>query len=173
MSSVFNLEASMKRAEARLGRAPVPGRKRRSDHGNFRLSKSVQRKLEQLLGGDDYPGVNSILRDLKVFCDSAGLPCPSRATIYNYMRRAPGPTFKAKELPRSVQDALYNLHDDAMVPGAQVAFYCFQYGNLTAAQYAAGLPWWPLYQAFRMRGWRAKSKGLLRAALSARGISRA
>jgi hypothetical protein len=171
MASVFDLEASIKRAEARLGKAPRPGRKRRSDRGKFRLSTSVQGKLEQLLSGDSYPEINAILNDLKAFCESIDQLCPSRATVYKFMRQAPGPTYQAAELPRSAKDALYNLHSDAVVPGAQLVFYCFNHGDLTATQYASGLPWWPLYQAFRMRGWRAKSKGLLRAALSARGIS--
>jgi len=66
--------------------------------------------------------------------------------------------------------ALYNLPRDGEVPGEQLAFYCFNYGDLKAVQYAAGLPWLPLYRAYRMRGWRAQSRGLLRAALLARGI---
>ncbi len=128
-------------------------------------------KLEQLLSSKDYPGINPILSDLKAFCESKGQPCPSRATVYKFMQRAPGPTLRANELPQAAQDALYNLQGDVAVPCSQLVFYCFNHGSLTAIQYASGLPWWPLYQAFRMRGWRAKSKGLLRAALSARGIS--
>ena len=171
MASVFDLEASIKRAEARLGKAPRFARKRRSDRGNFRLSSLVRTELEQLLSGEDYPGIKAILNDLKVFCESVGQTCPSRATVYKFMQLAPGRVYCAADLPRSAQDALYNLLDDAEVPGAQLVFYCFNHGNLAAAQYASGLPWWPLYQAFRMRGWRKKSKGLLHAALNARGIT--
>jgi len=73
-------------------------------------------------------------------------------------------------LPPAVRAALYNLDDDAMVPAAQLAFYCFNYGNLGAMSYAAGMPWLALFQAKRMRGWRFSSKGVLDAVMRVRGV---
>ena len=67
--------------------------------------------------------------------------------------------------------ALYNLAPESEVPAHQVAFYCFNYGDLAAASFAAGLPWLALYQAARLPGWRARSRGLLEATLRVRNIS--
>ena len=133
----------------------------------------MQLELRRLLSGQEYPGIGSIRSELEAFCDANRLPCPSRATIYNFMARARCETHAAADLPPSVRNALYNLRGDAQVPGSQLAFYCFNYGDLTAAHFAAGLPWLALYQAARMRGWRPKCEGLLRAALATRRIGRA
>lgn len=74
-------------------------------------------------------------------------------------------------LPTDVRPCLYNLSDDATVPGRQLAFYCFNYGGGRAASFAAGLPWLDLYQAARLPGWRPKSRGLIQAVLRVRGIN--
>jgi hypothetical protein len=84
--------------------------------------------------------------------------------------RIEGHVYDISALPPHVREALYNLAPDGTVPGHQLAFYCFNHGSLAAASYAAGLPWLDLYQAARLRGWRPRSWGLLRAALRARGL---
>ena len=89
------------------------------------------------------------------------------------MQRESGPSYALAELPAAVRSALYNMAGDAVVPGAQLAFYCFNYGELAAVHFAAGMPWLPLYQANRMRGWRGRSRGLLRAVLVVRRIPHA
>ena len=50
--------------------------------------------------------------------------------------------------------ALYNLGPGARVPGRQLAFYCLNYGSLSAMSFAATLPWLDLHQARHVRGWR-------------------
>ena len=103
-------------------------------------------------------------------CREKGLEPPSRATIYKLMRTMPGPTRRVGDLPLSVQAALYNLTPSTEVPARQLAFYCFNYGDLRAMSFAAGLPWLALYQAVRQPGYRKKSRGLAVAAAKARGI---
>ncbi len=172
MSSPFNLQTSFKRAEKRLGLRTPPARKQRSDLGVFRIPEATIALLRRSLSGTEFPGIPKILNELEILCQEQRQPMPSRATVYKFIKQYPGPTYPISELPRAVRKALYNLSEDTSVPGAQLAFYCFNYGNLKAVQYAAGLPWWPLYQACRMRGWRPKSQGLLLAVMRARGISR-
>ena len=58
-----------------------------------------------------------------------------------------------------------------LVPGHQLAFYCFNYGTSDVMSFAAGLPWLDLYQAAHLRGWWPRSRGLLDASLRARRIS--
>ena len=163
----------MERAERRLGSPRTRTRRRRSDRGKSRLPEGVQQELRRLLSGLEYPGIQSISSDLKAFCDENGHVCPSRATIYKYMARASCASHAAADLPPSARNALYNLWGGVQVPGAQLAFYCFNYGDLTATHFAAGLPWLSLYQAARMRGWRPRCRGLLGAVLAARGVGRA
>ena len=86
------------------------------------------------------------------------------------MARLPTPGHRVGDLPEAVRSALYNLDDETTVPGTQLAFYCFNYGGPTALSFAAGLPWLSLYQASRLRGWRRKSKGVLRAVMRVRRI---
>jgi hypothetical protein len=74
------------------------------------------------------------------------------------------------DLPEPVREALYNLDATSLVPGPQLAFYCFNYGDLAAVSFAAGLPWLDLYRALRMPGYRPKSRGLLEAVARVRGI---
>lgn len=75
------------------------------------------------------------------------------------------------DLPPAVRDALYNLTADSEVPGHQVAFYCFNYGDSAAVSFAAGLPWLALYQAGRLPGFRPRSRGLFEAVMRARGLA--
>jgi hypothetical protein len=169
MPSPFDLTASIERAERRLG-SDASRRKRRSDLGLHRVDPAVMALLRRLVGGDDYPTIATILADLRTLCQRRSLPCPSRATVYKLICGEAGPSYPMETLPPTVRAALYNLSSQSRVPGAQLAFYCFNYGELPAVCFAASLPWLALYQAWRMRGWHAKSRGLLRAVLVARGI---
>lgn len=80
------------------------------------------------------------------------------------------PPYAAHELPDAVQRALYNVDLQGDVPAAQIAFYAFNHGDPRAVSWAAGMPWLALHHAARMRGWRAKSRGLLRAVMQWRRI---
>lgn len=74
------------------------------------------------------------------------------------------------DLPEPVRRCLYNLSEASVVPGPQLVFYAFHYGDTSAMSYAAWLPWLDLFQAEGMRGWRPRSRGLLHAVLRRRGI---
>ena len=110
------------------------------------------------------------LARIGLLCAEAGLPAPSRATIYKLMATLPGKNYRKSELPPAVQSTLYNLVPESDVPGHQLAFYCFNYGDLAAISFAAGLPWLALYQALRMRGYRPKSRGLIESVARVRKI---
>jgi len=174
VASPFDIETSVRRARHRLDSGDAlragPRRKKRSDNGKSRIHPPVLRHLRALLASQDFPGIAPLLAALQRFCLAEAVACPSRATVYKLMQRDPAGTYPVTSLPPSVRAALYNLSDDAVVPGAQLAFYCFNYGDLAATHFAAGLPWLPLYQAYRMRGWRRQSQGLLRAVLVARKV---
>lgn len=134
------------------------------------MPAAVAIKLESLLGSEERPPMRVIQSELQEFCRHAGHRMPSRATLYACLRSSPTERYVPACLPKAVQTALYNLDMDAPVPGHQLAFYCFNYGDLAAASFAAGLPWLALYQAAHMRGFRPKSRGLLEAVLRVRGI---
>jgi hypothetical protein len=165
----FDLAESLKRAEERFGSAPAP-RKPRSDRGRPRLPPEVLERLHELLAGQERPPVREILSRLAQLCDARGLPTPARATIYQVLRVAPSGSYRVGDLPAAVRGTLYNLDENAEVPGHQLAFHCLNYGGVEAASYAAGLPWLALYQAARLGGWRPRSRGLLDAILRTRGI---
>jgi len=114
--------------------------------------------------------MRELLAKLRRTCSGRGLDAPSRATTYKLLTSLPVPTYRVADLPASVRDALYNLERDGEVPAHQLAFYCFNYGNLEAASFAAGLPWLAIYQALRMRGHRPRSRGLIEAVARARRI---
>jgi hypothetical protein len=86
------------------------------------------------------------------------------------MAKLPARSYRIEDLPPHVRETLYNLPATGEVPGHQLAFHCFNYGSVAAMSFAAGLPWLALYQASRLRGWRARSRALLGAVLTARGI---
>ena len=164
--SVHTLNASLERAQARLG--PDIRRQHRSDRGMSRMDRAVTRRLAALLSGQDRPSIAKTLRDLaKQLGDH--LP-PARASVYKFMAREVLHYYRSADLPAAIQAALYNLPVSAKVPGHQLVFYCFCYGDLSAMSFAAGLPWIDLYQAARMRGWRARSRGLLESVMEARHI---
>lgn len=114
--------------------------------------------------------MTEVLKRVASRCRRARLAPPSRATVYKLLERLPTPAYRVAELPLPVQEALYNLGPASDVPAHQLAFYCFNYGDLAAVSFAASLPWLALHQALRMPGYRAKSRGLIQAVVLARGI---
>jgi len=134
------------------------------------MAAPAERALRRLTGGHDRPPMATVLRELRAACQRARVKPPSRATVYNYLARVRTPERLVRDLPAAVRAALYNLDDASRVPEAQIAFYCFNYGELGAICFAAGLPWLALYQARRMRGWRRTSRGLIDAVARARKV---
>ena len=167
-----SLKISLKNAEKRLGSKTnsLLNRHPRSDRGGMRLSPQVADKLTSLVASHERLSVKRMCMELEGLRKINGPQIPTRATIYQFMAKASTPSYPVNNLPESVQTALYNLNSESSVPGHQVAFYCFNYGDLAAISFAAGLPWLALYQASRLRGFRPKSRGLLEAVLRARGI---
>lgn len=131
----------------------------------------VAAELRRQFHGLERPRIHDVQAEVAEFCIRHCVGTPSRATIYNFIARCPPHEYAIGELPTYVREALYNLASTGKVPGHQLTFYAFQYGDLRAASFAAGLPWLDLYQADRMRGWRPHSHGLLRAVLRRRAIA--
>jgi hypothetical protein len=165
---VFDLQKSQEDAQARFVR--VSRRRRRSDAGASRLHPAVLAHLRSRLLGRDRPSMADLRRELAAWCGRRGFHVPSRATLYNLLPHLEGHSYAVEILPGAVRRALYNLAPDAKVPGHQLVFHCLNYGSLAAVSAAATLPWLDLYQAAHLRGWRARSRGLLTAILRARGI---
>jgi hypothetical protein len=169
--SVFDIGTSQERALRRLRAAPrTSGRRPRSDRGKSRIDAQVLSWLVEATAGQERPAMADMLERITERCRNEGLTPPSRATVYKLLGTLPTPAYRVAELPPAVGSALYNLTPESEVPGHQVAFYCFNYGDLSAVSFAAGLPWLALYQARRLAGYRAKSRGLLEAILRVRGI---
>lgn len=169
--SVFNLTASLERAEERLkGASKAAGRRPRSDRGTPRIDTRTLAVLVEACAGYDRPAMPELLAGVAEICRDKGLTPPSRASVYKLLSTLAPPRFTVAGLPPSVRHALYNLTGDTDVPAHQLAFYCFNYGDLAAISFAAGLPWLALYQAARMPGYRSRSRGLVEAVLRARGI---
>lgn len=167
----FDLQASQERARRRLESASrAGGRRPRSDRGASRIDARVRAGLIEATAGYDRPPMSEVLRRIAERCRDEGLASPSRATVYKLLGSLPTSTYRLAELPPAVRRALYNLGPESEVPGHQLAFYCFNYGELGAVSFAAGLPWLALYQARRLPGYRAKSRGLLEAVARVRGI---
>ena len=165
---LFDIIESQRQARARLDRVSL--RKRRSDAGRSRLSGVVLSELGAAALGNDRPSMAALQRLVSERCLSAGLKVPARASLYNALARLDGHVYAVGTLPPAVVEALYNIAPDGLVPGRQLAFYCFNYGSLPAISYAAGLPWLDLFQARRLRGWRPRSLGLLLAVMRRRGL---
>lgn len=165
--SIFDVSASLERASERLMTARA---RHRSDVGQSRLPASIDRLLTKRLRGQERPSIRQLQAELAQLGSSLGVRPPSRATIYNAFARCRPTRLHARDLPAHVRVALYNLDLTSTVDAAQAAFYAFNYGDLRAACWAAGMPWLALYHAARMRGWRPKSRGLLLAAMQRRGI---
>lgn len=168
--SLFDIEASLEHARRRLNVQRPTGRRPRSDRGRSRLDSRVLSIVEEAAGGYERPAMAALMETVARRCREQGLAPPSRATLYKLMARLPTATCRLGDLPPAVRAALYNLEPDSQVPAHQVAFYCFNYGDLRAIAFASGLPWLALYQARRLPGFRAKSRGLLDAVVAARGI---
>lgn len=122
----------------------------------------------------------SLGRELQQLSRRLGVAPPARGTLYNAIARAEPPMYSTRELPRAVREALYNSSAAdasasessavALVPGDQVVFYCFNYGDVRAISYGAGMPWLCLVRAATRRGFRPKSLALLRAVMAVRGL---
>lgn len=136
----------------------------------MRIRPEALADLQRLVGRHERPSMAALQRDLARRCARRGLRPPSRAFFYNALVRLEVHSYRISELPQAVRQSLYNLAPDATVPGRQLAFACFNYGSLAAVSFASGLPWLDLYQARRLRGWRPRSRGLIDAAMLARGI---
>jgi len=143
-------------------------RARRSDAGRSRLPEAVERKLQELLSTRERPDISRVREELTTFCRSKRLAPPSRATLYNAMSRVVPPSYWKRQLPDAVQQTLHNVGDP--VPGAQVVFHAFNYGDTRAISFAAGMPWASLARAAGKPGWRPKSLALLRAVMNYRGM---
>lgn len=170
---MFSLELSQARAKERLGRTKSDSgrtRRPRSDRGALRCAPEVVDFLRERCLAHERPHLPSLLGELAAYCREGRLRCPSRASVYTMLDRLDGHTYRMAELPPAVREALYNLGPDAIVPGHQVAFYCFNYGDLSAVCFASGMPWLDLRHAARLGGWRPKSRGLLEAACRVRRI---
>ncbi len=165
---VFDLKESQRTARARLRSAS--GRKARADRGRSRLPRVVLDEVRSSALGMNRPSMAALQRRVASTCAAAGLRVPSRASLYNAFAAIEGHSYAIQSLPPDVVSVLYNLSPTGTVPGRQLAFYCFNYGSLTAVSHGAGLPWLDLYQARRLRGWRPRSRGLLDAVMRVRGI---
>ncbi len=169
--SAFNLRDAVESAKKRMGDVPLGSkRKPRSDRGAIRIDPAVIACLSRAASGMERPKMKEMLAALSDTCKKRGIRCPSRASVYKLLYRLPVPLLRIPSLPRSVREALYNLDPEGEVPAHQLAFYCFNYGTTAAVSFAAGLPWLAIFQAVRMRGYRAKSRGLALAVARARGI---
>ncbi|KAA0251925.1 hypothetical protein FBQ97_07075 [Acidobacteria bacterium ACD] len=167
----FDLAASVRRAEQREGSsAREPARLPRSDRGRSRLDPRVLSAVAAVLSAHDRPVLAEALAEIGRRCRRARVRPPSRATVYKLLDTLPTRSYRLRDLPPTVQDALYNLAPESEVPGHQVAFCCFNYGDLAAASYASGLPWLALHQALKLPGWRSRSRGLAEAVARTRGI---
>jgi len=170
---MFDLELSQARAEIRLGRARVGSarsRQPRSDRGHLRIAPAAVAFLRERLLDQERPDLRSLVRELGDFCSRKSLSSPCRATVYRLLDQIEGHSYRVRQLPAAVQRALYNLGQEALVPGPQVGFYCFNYGDLAALSYASGMPWLDLRRAGQLRGWRPRSRGLWEAVCRIRRI---
>lgn len=188
--SVFDLGESLRNAQRRFGGTSPDARSKRlgqtpprgrADRGHARIDPRVERQLQGLLQGREKPSMASLGRELQQLSKRLGVAPPARGTLYNAVARAKPPTYATRELPRAVREALYNSSAAEAsggessvaathVPGDQIVFYCFNYGDVRAISYGAGMPWLCLVHAAVRRGFRPKSLSLLRAVMAVRGI---
>lgn len=153
-----------------ITRAVPRDRRRRADAGRSRLAPVVVRALEHLLGGRDRPPMAAVLAQIGKVCKERGCTTPSRAALYAFLDRMRPGVYRKLSLPEAVRQSLYNLDEDAHVPGDQVVFYAFNHGDTAALSFASGMPWLCLKRALDLRGWRPKSRSLLQSVISMRGI---
>ncbi len=168
----FDLAASLRNAEKRLGSTETRTRRRRSDLGRLRLDPRAVAAVAAVFSGHDRPPMTAALAEVARTCRRRRVAPPSRATVYKLLGVLPTPRYRIADLPASVRAALYNLDPEGEVPGHQLAFFCFNYGDVAAASFASGLPWLALHQALRLPGWRPRSRGLAEAVARARSWCR-
>jgi hypothetical protein len=166
--SAFELKESLERARG------LPKGKGRRDRGTSRFPDAVERFVTELFHARERPRFVDAHRALAQFCEAEALPVPTRSSLYNAVSRVPVPDVSWGALPPAVRASLYNLEpsaDDDRLPGDQVVFHAFNHGAPRALSYAAGMPWLCLWRAEKRRGWRPKSRALLRAVMRYRGIA--
>lgn len=132
------------------------------------MAPRVEAALMALLDTRERPSIGFVHAEIRKRCQELGVRPPSRASIYNALARVVPPSYELSALPDSVRRTLHNA--GSPVPGHQVAFSAFNYGDTRALSFAAGLPWACLYHAARLPGFRPKSLSLLRAVMARRGI---
>jgi hypothetical protein len=71
-----------------------------------------------------------------------------------------------RELPEAVRRCFHNVDPSARVSDVDIAFACFNVGDLRALSFAAALPLPALEAARARRGFRPKSRALLDAVIS-------
>lgn len=167
--SELSFAEAVARAERRFG---IHARKRRADAGSARLHAAVEAQLNRVLAQQDPPIVLEAWAEVRAWCERRRLPPPSRATVYNALGRVKPPAFERSELPAEVRACLHNVGDGA-IPGHRVVVEAFNQGDTRALSFASAMPWPCLYRAARSRALRPKSRALLRAVMSYRGIPRA
>ena len=167
----FDLAESLRRAEQRVG-SPTrsPARRPRADRGRPRIDARALVAVAEVFSAFDRPGMAEALAEIAKRCRRERVRPPSRATVYKLLDTLPTRSYSFRDLPPPVQDALYNLGPGSEVPGHQVAFHCFNYGDTAAMSYASGLPWLAIRQALNLPGWRARSRGLAEAVAQTRGV---
>src|SRR5438105_1801087 len=130
--SIHDIDASIENAKSRMGLHATSGRRGRSDRGKSRMAAAVKKEAARLLGTQRRPSMTKVLRTLGRFCAQHRHRPPSRATLYHFQARHLFHFYSASDLPLAARSALYNLDDGARVPGHQLVFYCFHYGDLAA-----------------------------------------
>lgn len=164
----FDFDASIARAEVRLGRERV--RAKRRDSGQARIDARVLELVHGKLSGQERPDLVAVHASVIALCRAVGLKPPARSSLYAIADRMPGRMYALCDLPEHVRETLHNVAPTAEVPGRQIAFACVNYGDARALAFAASLPWLDLHQARGLRGYREKSIGVLNAICAARGL---
>jgi hypothetical protein len=157
----FELEPSIVRAQARFDA--------RARLQRPRLDEAVDARLREILRAQDRPRPLEAWHEVRAFCARRGLPSPSRAAARAAVDRVEPSVYESAALPAAVQRCLHNVASGA-IPGHQVAFAAFNYGDTRTMCFAAGLPWPCLRAATRLPGFRPRSRALLEAVLARRGI---
>jgi hypothetical protein len=167
--SAFDFKASVESFERRF-EASKAGVARRPKRRRSRLDPEILAELARELSTRERPSIAAVVGRLAAFADARGLRAPARATVYALLDTLETPDYEIAALPEEVRATLFNLDPLGRVPGVQLAIAAFNHGSTRAVSWAAGLPWLVLHQAARRRGLRARSRGLLSAALAARRI---
>ena len=166
--SIFvNIVLDMKQGNADAERRLARG-KGLAKPASPRMDRRVRKALRKALSTYHRPNLCAVRRLLVERCRSWGIAPPSRTTLYEMLEREAFHHYMVANLPAHIQSVLYNVDSKARIDGRQLAFYCFNYGALSALSFGASLPWVDLMQAARAPGWRPQSKGLIEAVLFTR-----